>query len=150
MQSYLARITIPSFPYTTEGMLTTSIIFFITDQDECARHSSLNSQVLGIMNLFLAHNIFVYRKTSAEFLWNYLYNKYGSSGPAAVFIDYQCTRHFQISGNSNSASQIAELNTFNTRLERNYCNVLSLVCAITLLFAIPQSWNNLATSILTS
>jgi len=89
-------------------------------------------------------------KTSAEFLWNYLYNKYGSPGPTAVFADYQHTRHFQISGNSNPAPQIAELNTLYTRLERNKCDVSSLVRAITLLFVIPQSWDNLATSILTS
>jgi len=78
-------------------------------------------------------------KENAESLWNYLCDKYSSPGPASVFVDYQCTRHFQISGNSDSASQIAELDTLYTRLEGNKCNVSSLIRAITLLSAIPQS-----------
>jgi len=59
-------------------------------------------------------------------------------------------RYFQISGNSDPAPQIAELSTLYIRLEENKCNVSSLICAITLLFAIPQSWDNLVTFILTS
>jgi len=92
----------------------------------------------------------MYGKENIESLWNYLHDKYGSPGPASVFADYQYTRHFQISGNSDPAPQIAELNTLYTRLEGNKCNVPSLICAMTLLSAIPQSWDNLATSILTS
>ena len=142
-------ITMPSFPHTPKDILIAFIISSTTDQDEHARHSSLDSHALGIMNSSLANNILIYRKTSAESLWNYLHNKYSSPGPAAVFTDYQHTRNFQISGNSNPAPQIAELNTLYTRLERNYYNVPSLVHAIILLSAIPQSWDNLATSILT-
>jgi len=89
-------------------------------------------------------------KENAESLWNYLYNKYGFPGLASVFADYQHTRHFQISGNSNPAPQIAELNTLYTRLEGNKCNVLSLIRVMILLSTIPQFWDNLATSILTS
>ena len=102
------------------------------------------------MNSSLTHNILMHGKTSAESLWNYLCDKYGSPGPAAVFADYQCTRHFQISGNSDPAPQIAEPDTLYTRLEGNKYDVPSLVHAMTLLSAIPQSWDNLATSILTS
>jgi len=102
------------------------------------------------MNSSLAHNILIYGKENTESLWNYLHDKYGSPGPASIFADYQCTRHFQISGNSDPAPQIIELDTFYTRLERNKCNVSSLICAITLLSAISQSWDNLATFILTS
>ena len=58
--------------------------------------------------------------------------------------------HFQISRNSDPAPQITELDTLYTRLKENKCDVLSLVRAITLLSAIPQSWNNLAIFILTS
>jgi len=76
-------------------------------------------------------------KENAESLWNYLHNKYGFSGLAFVFADYQHTRHFQISGNSDPAPQIAELNTLYTRLEGNKCNVLSLICVMILLSAIP-------------
>ena len=79
-----------------------------------------------------------------------MHNKYGSPGLASVFADYQRTRHFQISGNSDPAPQIAELDTLYTRLEENKCNVSFLIYAITLLSAIPQSWDNLAISILTS
>ena len=100
------------------------------------------------MNSSLTHNILMHGKTSTESLWNYLCDKYGSSGPATVFADYQRTRHFQISGNSDPAPQIAELDTLYTRLEGNKCDVPSLVHAMTLLSAIPQSWDNLATSIL--
>ena len=131
-------------------MLTSSTIPSTTDQDEHTRHSSLDSQTLGIMNSSLAHNILMHRKENAESLWNYLHNKYSSSGPASVFVDYQHTRHFQISRNHDPAPQIAELDTFYIRLKRNKCNVPSLICAITLLSAIPQSWDNLATSILIS
>ena len=72
-------------------------------------------------------------KENAESLWNYLHNKYGFSGLAFVFADYQHTRHFQISGNSDPAPQIAELDTLYTRLEGNKCNVPFLIRAITLL-----------------
>ena len=87
-------ITMPGSLYTAKDMLTATTIPSTTDQDEHARHSSLDSQALGIMNLSLTHNILMYGKTSAESLWNYLRNKYGSPGPAAVFADYQHTRHF--------------------------------------------------------
>jgi len=139
VQSCLAMITMPGSSYNTKDMLTFSTISSTIDQDECARHSSLDSQALGIMNSSLAHNILMHGKENAESLWNYLHDKYSSPGPASVFVDYQCTRHFQISGNSDSAPQIAELNTLYTRLEGNKCNVSSLIRAITLLSAIPQS-----------
>jgi len=150
VQSYLTMITMPGSPYNAKDMLTSFTIPSTTDQDEYARHSSLDSQALGIMNSSLAHNILIYGKENTESLWNYLCNKYGSSGPASVYVDYQYTRHFQISGNSNPAPQIIELNTLYAMLKRNKCNVPSLICAMTLLSAIPQSWDNLATSILTS
>ena len=143
-------ITIPSSPYNAKDMLFFSIILSTTDQDERARRSSLDPQALGIMNSSLAHNILMHGKENAESLWNYLRDKYSSPGPASVFADYQRTRHFQISGNSNPAPQIAELDTLYTRLKGNKCNVPSLIRAMTLLSAIPQSWDNLATSILTS
>jgi len=82
------------------------------------------------MNSSLAHNILMHGKENAESLWNYLRDKYGSPGPASVFADYQCTRHFQISGNSDPAPQIAELDTLYIRLEGNKCNVLSLIHAM--------------------
>ena len=150
MQSCLTMITMPSSPYNTKDMLTSSTIFSTTDQDEYARCNSLNFQALGIMNSSLAHNILIHGKENVESLWNYLHNNYGFSGSASVFADYQCTRHFQISRNSDPAPQIAELNTLYTRLKKNKCNVPFLICAMTLLSAIPQSWDNLATSILTS
>jgi len=78
-------------------------------------------------------------KENVESLWNYLHNKYSSLGPVSVFADYQRTRYFQISGNSDLAPQIAELDTLYTRLEGNKYNVPSLIHAITLLSAIPQS-----------
>jgi len=137
VQSCLAIITMPSFPYNTKDMLTSSTIPSTTDQDEHARYSSLDSQALGIINSSLAHNILIHGKENTESLWNYLYNKYGSPGPASVFADYQRTRYFQISGNSDSAPQIAELDTLYTRLEENKCNVPSLIHTITLLSAIP-------------
>jgi len=143
-------ITMPGSPYNTKDMLTSFTIPSTTDQDECTRHSSLDSQALGIMNLSLAYNILMHGKKNTESLRNYLCGKYGSPGPASVFADYQCTRHFQISGNSDPALQITELDTLYTRLEGNKCNVPSLIRAMTLLSAIPQSWDNLATSILTS
>jgi len=137
MQSCLAMITMPGSPYNAKDMLTSSTIPSTTDQDEHTRRSSLDSQALGIINSSLAHNILMHRKENTESLWNYLRDKYSSPGPASVFVDYQCTRHFQISGNSDSAPQIAELNTLYTRLEENKCNVSSLICAITLLSTIP-------------
>jgi len=145
IQSCLAMITMPGSPYNAKDMLTSSTISSTTDQDEHTRRSSLNSQTLGIMNSSLAHNILMHGKENTESLWNYLHNKYSSSRPASVFANYQYTRHFQISGNSDPAPQIAELNTLYTRLEGNKCNVPSLICAMTLLSAIPQSWDNLAT-----
>jgi len=69
-------------------MLTSSTIPSTTDQDEHARHSSLDSQALGIMNSSLAHNILMYGKENTESLWNYLRDKYSSSELASVFTDY--------------------------------------------------------------
>jgi len=127
----------PGSPYNAKDMLTFSTIPSTIDQDKHARRSSLDSQALGIMNSSLAHNILMHGKENAESLWNYLHDKYGSLGPTSVFADYQCTRHFQISGNSNPAPQIAELDTLYTRLEGNKYNVPSLIHAMTLLSAIP-------------
>ena len=91
VQSCLAMITMPGSPYTAKDMLTAATIPCTTDQDEHARCSSIDSQALGIINSFLTHNILMHRKTSAESLWNYLYDKYSSPGPAVVFADYQHT-----------------------------------------------------------
>ena len=88
VQSCLAMITMPGSPYTAKDMLTASTISATTDQDQCTRHSILDSQALGIMNSSLAHNILMHGKTSAESLWKYLHDKYGSPGPATVFADY--------------------------------------------------------------
>ena len=126
VQSCLAMITMPSSPYNAKDVLTSSTIASTQDQDEYARCNSLDSQALGIMNSSLAHNILMHGKETTESLQNYLHDKYGSPGPVSVFADYQHTRHFQISGNSDPAPQIAELNTLYTRLEGNKCNVLSL------------------------
>ena len=120
----------PGSPYNAKDMLTFSTIPSTIDQDKRARRSSLDSQALGIMNSSLAHNILMHGKENAESLWNYLRDKYGSPGPASVFADYQRTRHFQISGNSDPAPQIAELDTLYIRLEGNKCNVLSLIHAM--------------------
>ena len=75
VQSCLAMITIPGSPYNAKDMLTSSTIPSTTDQDEHARHSSLDSQALGIMNSSLAHNILMYEKENAESLWNYLHDE---------------------------------------------------------------------------
>jgi len=81
-------ITMPGSPYNAKDMLTFSTIPSTTDQDECARRSSLNSQALGIMSSSLAHNILMHGKENAESFWNYLRDKYSSPGPASVFADY--------------------------------------------------------------
>ena len=62
VQSCLAMITMPGSPYNAKDMLFSSTIPSITDQDERARHSSLDSQALGIMNSSLAHNILMHGK----------------------------------------------------------------------------------------
>jgi len=68
VQSCLAIITMPGFPYNAKGMLTFSTISSTQDQDEHARCSSLDSQALGIMNSSLAHNILMHRKENAKSL----------------------------------------------------------------------------------
>ena len=68
VQSYLAMITMSSFPYNAKDILTSSTIPFTQDQDEHTRYSSLDSQTLGIMNSSLAHNILMYGKENTEFL----------------------------------------------------------------------------------
>jgi len=88
VQSCLVMITMPGSSYNAKDMLTFSTIPSTTDQDEHARHNSLDSQALGIMNSSLAHNILMHRKENAESLWNYLHDKYSSPGPASVFVDY--------------------------------------------------------------
>ena len=142
-------ITMPSSSYNAKNILISFTISFTQDQDEHIRYNSLDSQVLEIINLSLAHNILMHGKENAKFLQNYLHNKYGPPGLTFVFTDYQHTRHFQISRNNDLISQITELNTFYTRLEGNKYNVPSLIHAMTLLSTISQSWDNLAISILT-
>jgi len=61
-------ITMPGSPYNAKDMLTFSTIPSTTDQDERTRHSSLDSQALGIMNLSLAYNILMHGKENAESL----------------------------------------------------------------------------------
>jgi len=69
VQSCLSMITMPSSSYNAKDMLTSSTIPSTTDQDKCARRSSLDSQALGIMNSSLAHNILMHGKENTEFLW---------------------------------------------------------------------------------
>ena len=81
-------ITMPGSLYNTKDILTSSTIPSTTDQDEHTKCSSLDSQALGIINSFLAHNILMHGKENAESLWNYLHNKYSSPRPTSVFVDY--------------------------------------------------------------
>jgi len=81
-------ITMPGSPYNAKDMLISSTISSTIDQDKHARHSSLDSQALGIINLSLAHNILMYGKENAESLWNYLHNKYGSCHDLANWLSH--------------------------------------------------------------
>ena len=63
-QSCLAMITMPSSPYNAKDILTSSTIPSTIDQDKHTKHSSLDSQALGIMNSSLAHNILVRKLNS--------------------------------------------------------------------------------------
>ena len=71
-----------------------------------------------------------------------------TSSLASIFADYQRTITFQISGDQDPTSQIAELDFLYIRLCENKCDILSVLKAITLLFAIPHSWNFISASIL--
>jgi len=68
VQSCLTMITMSGSPYNAKDMLIFSTISSTTDQDKCTRHSSLDSQTLGIMNSSLAHNILMHGKENAESL----------------------------------------------------------------------------------
>jgi len=68
VQSCLAMITMSGSPYNAKDMLTSSTIPSTTDQDERAKCSSLDSQALGIMNSFLAHNILMHGKENTKSL----------------------------------------------------------------------------------
>jgi len=59
-------ITMPGSPYNAQDMLTSSTIPSTTDQDDHTRHSSLDSQALGIMNSSLAHNILMHGKENCH------------------------------------------------------------------------------------
>ena len=68
VQFCLAMITMSGSSYNAKDMLTSFTISSTTDQDECTRHSSLDSQALGIMSSSLVHNILMYGKENAESL----------------------------------------------------------------------------------
>jgi len=61
-------ITMPSSSYNAKNILISFTISFTQDQDEHIRYNSLDSQVLEIINLSLAHNILMHGKENAKFL----------------------------------------------------------------------------------
>jgi len=68
VQSCLAMIIMPGSPYNAKDMFTSSTIPSTTDQDKYARCSSLDSQVIGIMNSSLAYNILMHGKENTKSL----------------------------------------------------------------------------------
>ena len=66
---------------------------------------------------------------------------------ASIFNNYQRTITFQISGDQDLILQITKLNSLYTRLYGNNCNISSVLRAMTLLSAIPYSWNYISISI---
>ena len=139
VQSCLAMITMPGFPYNAKDMLFSSTIPSITDQDERARRSSLDSQALGIMNSSLAHNILMHGKENAESLWNYLRDKYVSQlcyGPVVTYcMVYHYTKRTMLArllANEGPAIYVVHLNRYFVippwyYLVVTFCNNIALL-----------------------
>jgi len=66
----------------------------------------------------------MHSQPNAEALWAYLWTIMEIPSLASIFVDYQRTITFQISGDQDPAPQIAELNFLYTRLCENNCDVL--------------------------
>jgi len=83
----------------------------------------------------------MHSQPNIEALWAYLWTIIEIPSLASIFADYQRTITFQIFGDQDPASEIAELDFLYTRLCENNCNLPFVLKAMTLLFTIPHSWN---------
>ena len=83
-------------------------------------------------------------------LFGLIFRLMRTPGPVLIFADYQRTITFQISSDWNPTFQVTELDFLYTRLCRNDYNILSVLRTITLLSAIPHSWDSISASIYSS
>ena len=150
VKSTLALIIYLEVVFTTHDMLNTLELSQTTNVNDIARRSFLDSQTLAVLNSTLPDNLLMYNQPNTKALQAHSQTLMEISGPASIFADYQRTITFQISGNQDPASQIAELDSLETKLHGNNCDIPFVLILITLLSAIPHSWDSISASILFS
>ena len=112
--------------------------------------NDLDIQVLAVLNSILLDNFLMYGQPNVKTLWAHLWTLIEISSSVLIFANYQRTIIFQISGDQDSTSQIAELDFLYMRLYRNDCDVSSVLRAMIFLFMISHLWNFISVSIFSS
>lgn len=150
VKSCLALITEPETSLSALSMLTASSLPSTTDAKEKACRARLEAHAMAVLNFTLPDYFLLHGKTTAEALWLHLRETVGTSPLAMVVADFQRTLNFRINEDDDPTVQIEELAGLYMKLEMNNCNVPPAVRVMTLLSAIPQSWDHIRDSLFSS
>ena len=113
--------------------------------EECTARANWdknNESAIGYMTLHLNHTIWdkMSALTTAANIWTRLETDYGTISPTVVFEFYKKTTTFKVDPKRQPRPQIEYLEGLYTHLEAETVDIPDFVQAMTLLTALPHSW----------
>ena len=102
-----------------------------------------DEQALGMIQLWLSHNLYSMCGLSSYHTWRNLEDHFGKPGAAMIFADFKALTAFRLTG-GNPAPEISKIITLIEHLHANHCEFNEFVQAMILLNALPQKWDHIA------
>ena len=99
-------------------------------------------QALGIIQLWLSHNLHSLIEINTYQTWRNLEDHFGTPGAAIIFADFKSLTAFRLSG-GNPAPAISKMITLLECLRVNHCKFNGFIQTMILLNVLPQKWDHI-------
>src|SRR3978361_377878 len=142
-QIVAGNVTWPADPPTGSTLTAVQIQQRLT-------YTDLDDRAMGLIQLRLTPSIHqtLTRPDRSEQVWDNLEETYGKRSAPQIFSMFKQAIEFKISPQSDPSPQILRLDTLFERLTTEQVELPAFVQAMTLLNAITQSWDNIASTLL--
>ncbi|KIL55753.1 hypothetical protein M378DRAFT_17660 [Amanita muscaria Koide BX008] len=107
-----------------------------------------DDKALGVIALKMNQDLWHYLGDTAKETLTALTVAYGTPSAAGIFVDFQSLIHWKMSNSEDPSIQINKLQTIIDHLNSNEVKLPASVLAMTVLAALPSSWDGLASTIL--
>ncbi|KIL58647.1 hypothetical protein M378DRAFT_15423 [Amanita muscaria Koide BX008] len=107
-----------------------------------------DDKALGVIALKMNRDLWHYLGDTAKETLDALRVAYRTPGAAGVFVDFQSLIHWKMTNNEDPSIQNNKLQMIIDRLNSNEVKLPASVLAMTVLAALPPSWDGLASTIL--